>query len=309
MTPTASCSIVNGWRSPPNRASRHGVSSTVHPLSRFGNVRAYSSRASFTAAWACAIETPGFKRPTARSECCVSCAGDGFEAEREPGVGRIVQEPEALWHDAEDQGGLSVDLHGLVDDVRAAGKSPLPHRVAENHGGWGVGLLVGGDREPAQQRCGAERREARRRNSVPVQSFSGASGVAREVGRSSRVEDADGVERRAGPVAQKEIQRRRQRTARFRLAGRRHAHVQEPVGLRVRHGLDQHRAREAEDQDVEAHPEGQRRQGDGGEPGVARRRRRAQPQITFDFFATGSQPSTLLSFIASSARRAGSAEL
>ncbi len=34
-----------------------------------------------------------------------------------------------------------------------------------------------------------------------------------------------------------------------------------------------------------------------------------EPQMTFDFLATGSQPSTLLSFIASSARRAGSAEL
>ena len=193
-------------------------------------------------------------------------SGGRFEAEREPGVGRIVEEPEALRHDAKDLGRLSIDLYGLADYVRTAGKASLPHRVAEHYGGRGAGLLVGSDGEPAQQGSGAERREARRRNPVPVQSFRGAAGVAREVGRSPRVEGADGFEGRAGPVAQKEVQPRRHHSLRFRLAGRRHAHVQEPVGLRVRHGLEQHGAREAEDQDVEAHSQGQRHQGDGREP-------------------------------------------
>ncbi len=77
ITPTPSCAIVNGRRIPPNRASRHGVSSTVQPSSRFGNFCAYSSSATFTAACASAIETPGFKRARARRLCCVSCPGAG----------------------------------------------------------------------------------------------------------------------------------------------------------------------------------------------------------------------------------------
>ncbi len=88
ITPTASCTIVNGWRIPPNRASRHGVSSTVQPLSRFGYFCAYSSSATFTAAWASAIETPGFKRPMARRLCCVSCPGAGSK----PNVNQASEE-------------------------------------------------------------------------------------------------------------------------------------------------------------------------------------------------------------------------
>ena len=189
-----------------------------------------------------------------------------FEAERKPGVGRIVEEPEALRHDAKDLCWLAIDLHGPDDHVRIAGKPSLPHAVAEHHGGCRAGVLLGSGRKPADQGPGAERREAGRRNPVPVQPFRGAPGVASEVGRPPRVEGADGFESRTGLVAQKEVQPRGHRAFRFRLAGRRHAHVEKPVGLRVWQGLEQHRAREAEDQDVEAHGDGQRRHGDGREP-------------------------------------------
>src|SRR5205085_240873 len=50
-------------------------------------------------------------------------SGGRFEAEREPGVGGSVEEAEALWHDANDLGRLSIDLHRLADDVRSASKA------------------------------------------------------------------------------------------------------------------------------------------------------------------------------------------
>ena len=213
----------------------------------------------------------------ARRLCCSLLSGGRFEAEREPGVGRIVEEPEALRHDAKDPGWLSIDLYGLADDVRTAGKASLPHRVAEHYGGstfaklrWtGAALVFSSAATGSRPSRGLAPSAARPVAEIrcPSSRCAGPPGVAREVGRSPRVEGADGFEGRTGLVAQQEIQRRRHHALRFRFAGRRHAHVQEPVGLGVRHGLEQHRAREAEDQDVEADSEGQRRQGDGREPG------------------------------------------
>ena len=187
----------------------------------------------------------------------------GLEPEGEPGVRRIVQEPEAFRHHADDLCGLSVDLHGLPDHVCAAAEPALPDRIAQHHRGSRACPFVSRDGEPAHQRFRAERGEARGRNPVPVQTYCRAVRIAREVHRAPTVEDANGFERRARPIAQQDRQRRRDDTALVRLSRRRHPHVHEVVRLGVGQRLQQRRAREAEDQDVEADPTGQRRHDHG----------------------------------------------
>ena len=186
-SPTAICSSVSGCRMLPNNASSIGWRPSVQPFPRSGNICSYAAATLRVSAAACSSDTPGFNRPTARSQCARPCAAAGAN----PNAIHASDAPSKR----SNEGGVTPMIVVLCpsmsavwpDDVATSTEAPLPERVAQHDRTLGAAQIFLGSVIAAEERRQAERRERRGGDPVARQPLRGEpAGVVREVHRPAR---------------------------------------------------------------------------------------------------------------------------